>query len=285
MSVRYDNRPDSEPWLVNDKPADANYLETFGLQLLAGRNLQPSDTTREFLVNETFVKKLNLASPEDILNKNLSFDVVTAPVVGIVRDFHNWSLDEPISAIAFGSRAANYETCAVQLLPGNPAPALAQIREVWERHYPDHFYEHRFMDERMGEFLETETMILRLVRTFAGIAIFIGCLGLYGLAAFMVTRKRKEVGIRKTLGASISGILWLFGKEYIRLIVIAFALAVPVAWWVMNAWLQDYAYRISLGAGIFAVSLLTTFAVAVLTVGVQSVRAALANPARSLKSE
>lgn len=284
-SVRIENRPEGEPWLVNDKPADAHYLETFGLQLVAGRNIQPSDTTREFLVNETFVKKINLASPQEILDKKLTFDAVTAPVVGVVRDFHNWSLDEPISAIVIGCRTAGYQTCAVQLASGNPAPVLAQIKQVWERNYPDHFYEHHFMDERVGDFLETETMILRLVRTFAGIAIFIGCLGLYGLAAFMVTRKRKEVGIRKVLGAGIPGILWLFGKEYTRLIVISFVLAAPIAWWVMNAWLQDYAYRISVGMGIFAVSLLATFAVAALTVGVQSVRAALANPVRSLRSE
>ena len=283
--IRFESRPDGEPWLVNDKPADDHYLETFGLQLVAGRNLQPSDTVREFIVNETLVKKLNLASPNELLNKKISLGEETAPVVGVVRDFHNWSLEQQISPIVIGSRAGGYQTCAVQLDPGNPAPALAQIREVWERHYPEHYYEHRFMDERMGEFLERETMILRLVRTFAGIAIFIGCLGLYGLASFMVTRKRKEVGIRKTLGAGGAGILWLFGKEYTRLIVIAFALAAPLAWWVMNGWLQDYAYRISPGAGIFAGSLLTTFAVAALTVGVQSVRAALANPVKSLRSE
>lgn len=283
--VRFDNRPDGEPWLANDKPADSHYLETFGLQLVTGRNIQPSDTTREFLVNETFIKKLNLASPDEILNKKITVDQITAPVVGVIRDFHNWSLSDPISPIAIGSRAEDYRTCAVQLNPGNPAPVLAQIQEVWERHYPNHYYEHRFMDERMADFMEAETMILRLVRTFAGIAIFIGCLGLYGLAAFMVTRKRKEVGIRKTLGASVSGILWLFGKEYTRLIVIAFVFATPFSWWAMNAWLDDYTYRISVGAGIFIISLLATLTVAVLTVGVQSVRAALANPVRSLRSE
>jgi ABC-type lipoprotein release transport system permease subunit len=282
---KYDNRPEGEPWLVNDKPADAHYVETFGLELVAGRNIQPSDTTREFLVNETFVKKLNLASPNDILNKMITLEGAKSPVVGVLRDFHNWSLEEPISPILISSRAKGYETCAVQLDPGNPAPALAQIREVWERHYPDHFYEHRFMDERMADFLETESMLLRLVRSFAGIAIFIGCLGLYGLASFMVTRKRKEVGIRKTLGASIPGILWLFGKEYTRLILIAFALAAPIGWWAMNAWLEDYAYRISIGTGIFLISLLATFIIAVMTVGVQSVRAALANPVSSLRSE
>jgi len=283
--VRFDNRPAVEPWLVNNKPGDDQYLQTFGLQLVAGRNLHPGDTMREFVVNETFVKKLNLASPEDVLNKNITIDKVTAPIVGVVRDFHNWSLQEPIAAITISTFAAGYETCAVQLNPGNPAPVLAQIREVWEKNYPDHAYAHQFMDERMEEFLKTEAMILNLVNAFAGIAIFIGCIGLYGLASYMVTRKRKEVGIRKTLGASVAAILWLFFKEYTRLIVIAFILAAPVARLVMNAWLEDYAYRISVGAGIFGVALLATFLVAILTVGVQSARAALANPVKSLRSE
>jgi len=283
--VQYKGRPNNEAWLANEKSADVNYIETFGLQLVAGRNLQSSDTTREFIVNETFVKKLNLASPEEILNKNVIIGSDEAPVVGVVRDFHNWTLAEPIAAIVIGTRSGNYSTCAVQLHAGNPAPVLAQIEQVWQKHFPEHYYEAKFMDERVAEQLETETMIMRLVRTFAGIAVLIGCLGLYGLAAFMVAQKRKEVGIRKTLGASIPGILWLFGKEYTRLIVIAFLLAAPLAWWIMTAWLQDYAYRISLGAGIFMISLLVTFGVAALTVGFQSIRAALMNPVESLRSE
>ncbi len=283
--IVYNNRPEPEQWVVNDKPIDTRYLATFDLKLAAGRNLQASDTVREFLVNETFLKKLNLASPEEILNKTIQVGDFKAPVVGVVRDFHNWSLDQEISAIAFSTYAPGYSTCAVQLSPGNPAPTLAQIQQTWEKLYPDHYYEQRFMDEQLGEFLETETMLLRMIRIFAGIAILIGCLGLYGLAAFMVTQKRKEVGIRKTLGASIAGILWLFGKEYLRLIVIAFVVAAPLAWWAMNAWLEDYVYRISIGVGVFALSLLSTFAIAALTVGWQSVRAALANPVKSLRSE
>ncbi len=283
--VKFDNRPEGEPWFVNKKPADVHYLETFGLQLVAGRNLQPGDTTREYLVNETFVKKLNLASPNDVINKMVDIDGVRAPIVGVVRDFHNWTLAEPISAIAISTNSKDYATCAVELNPGNPAPVLAQIKQVWESNYPDHFYEHKFMDDQMAEFMKTESLILRLIRTFAGIAIFIGCLGLYGLASFMVARKRKEIGIRKTLGASVPGVLWIFGKEYIRLIFIAFFVSAPVAWWAMNGWLEDYAYRISPGVAVFGLSLLATFALAALTVGYQSVRAALANPVKSLRSE
>ncbi|MBL7825681.1 MAG: ABC transporter permease [Saprospiraceae bacterium] len=283
--VQYDNRPEPEPWIVSNKPADENYLETFGLKLAAGRNILPSDTAREFIVNETFVKKLNLGSPEEILNKRINIGPMQAPVVGVVKDYHTWGLAEPIGAIAIGCFKPQYSTCAIQLSSTNPAPVLAQIKQVWESNFPNYYYEHRFMDERLDQFLETETMTLRLVRTFAGIAIFIGCLGLYGLATFMVAKKRKEIGVRKTLGANVSGLLWLFGKEYVRMILIAFVISAPIAWWAMSGWLQDFAYRISLGAGIFFLSLLVTLAVAVLTVGTQSVRAALANPVKALRSE
>lgn len=285
--IQYENRPAPEPWIMNDKPADAHYLETFELKLVAGRNLLASDSAREMVVNETFVKKLNLASPEDILNKMVKIGNLTkaVPVVGVVHDFHNWSLAEPIAPIAFTCHSPGYSTCAIRLDAGNPSPAITQIKKVWEQHFPDNYFEATFMDERMKDQLKTETMIMRLVSSFAGIAIFIGCLGLYGLAAFMVTQKRKEVGIRKTLGASISGILWLFGKEYTRLILIAFSLAAPLAWWIMNGWLKDYTYRISIGAGVFIGSLLATFGVAALTVGIQSIKAALANPVKSLRSE
>lgn len=284
QGVHWENRPEAEAWLANDKPADEKYLETFGLTLLAGRNLQAGDTTREFLVNETFVKKLNLASPEEILNKQVVIGTEKAAVVGVIKDYHNWSLSEPIAAISMSTRVEGYATCAVQLVPGNPAPVMTQIREVWEAHFPNHYYEQAFMDERLGDFMATETMIMRLVRTFAGIAVFVGCLGLYGLSTFMVTRKRKEVGIRKTLGANVTGILWLFGREYIRLIMIAFVLATPVAWWAMNHWLNDFTYRFTLGAGVFLLSLGITLGLALLTVGTQSIKAALDNPVEALRS-
>jgi putative ABC transport system permease protein len=283
--VTFDNRPKPEEWIANNKPADANYLETFGMTLVAGRNLLPADTVREYMVNETFVKKLGFASPMEVLDKKLSLGTIKGTIVGVVRDFHNWSIQEEIAPIAFSTYSENYVTCAVHLAPGNPTQTLAKIKAEWEQLYPEFYYSQQFMDERLGEFMEMETMLLRLVNTFAVIAILIGCLGLYGLAAFMVTRKRKEVGIRKALGATISNVLWLFGKEYFRLIFLAFVIAAPIAWFAMNNWLQGYAYRITIGAGVFIISLLITVGIAVLTVGFQSVKAALANPVKSLRSE
>jgi putative ABC transport system permease protein len=284
--INIDNRKDPEPWLVNDKAADAQYLETFSLKLVAGRNLSESDTVREYVVNRTFVKRLNLENPEAILGKYVHLGgAVNGQIVGVVEDFHNWNVSQAIAPIILSTNSGHYGTCAIQLAPGNPKAVLEQIKKTWESIYPNQYYKHQFMDERLAELMDTELIILRLINTFAGIAIFIGCLGLYGLAAFLIARKRKEVGIRKTLGASIGSVLWLFGKEYIRLITIAFVLAVPLAWWVMDSWLQNYAYRINIGLGVFLLSLLITIGIALLTVGVQSVRAALANPVKSLSSE
>jgi predicted permease len=283
--VQLEGRTEREPWVINLKFADANYVETFGLQFVAGRNLQASDTLREFLVNETVVKKFNLASAEEIIGKKLDVDGRLNTVVGVVKDFHNHSFRDAIEPVCMGSSLQNYDVCAVKINLQNTQPTLAALEKTWTAIYPDQFYEYDFMDAWIAEFYEEEAILLQLVRLFAGIAIFIGCLGLYGLAAFMVARKTKEIGIRKTLGASVPGILWLFGKEYARLIVFAFAVAAPLAWWVMNNWLADYAYRISIGASIFFLSLAATFLVALVTVSFQSVKAALANPVNSLRSE
>jgi putative ABC transport system permease protein len=283
--VRLQNKAEYEPFPVNLKFADEDYIETYDLKILAGRNLQQSDTVREYLVNEELMKKLGFASPEEIVGKILDVDHEVFPIVGVVKDFHNRSFHEGIYPQVFCTVKGGYDVISIRMNLQTATTSLAAIEKAWTATYPEYVYKYRFMDEQVARFYEDEGVILQLVRLFAGIAVFIGCLGLYGLAAFMVARKRKEIGIRKTLGASISGVLWLFGKEYFRLIVVAFAIAAPLAWWGMNGWLKDFAYRITIGAGIFAVSLLATFVLMVLTVGFQSVRAALANPVRSLRSE
>ncbi|MFT3934357.1 MAG: ABC transporter permease [Chitinophagaceae bacterium] len=284
-SLQFDNKLKEEPWEVNAKPADDKYLQTFALKLLAGRNLYPSDTINEFIVNESIVKKLGLHSPQDIINKNIKVDGRQAKVVGVVRNFYNYSFRDEIAAIAIYSNYNNYQNCAVSINMANVKPTMAAIEKIWNETYPDYIYKSQFLDESIARFYELDDTMLKLVEVFAGIAIFIGCLGLYGLVSFMAVRKTKEIGVRKVLGASVQNIIWIFGKEFLRLLIVAFLIAAPIAWWAMHTYLQDFKYRISIGVGIFAAAIGCTLFIAAVTVSYRSIRAALANPVKSLRTE
>lgn len=282
--VTYDNRPNTERWEINVKNADDHYLSTFGLHLVAGRNLYPSDTIREFLVNETFVKKLGL-SPHDVLGKPIKAYGVTAPIVGVVKDFHEYSLKSEIEPLCICSETGRYEACSIKVNPHELHETLARIQNAWNGSYPDYLYSYTFLDDRIAEFYLMDNILLTLVEVFAGIAILISCLGLYGLVSFMALRKTKEIGIRKVLGAGIGQICWMFGKEFLRLLLIAFVIAAPLATMATNYWLRDFKYAIHPGPGLFLVGLLFSCLIAVIAVGYRSLKAAVANPINSLRSE
>lgn len=285
--IRYDNRAEDEHWSINVKNADADYLATFGLKLVAGRNFFPSDSTREILVNETFVKKLNIKSPQEVIGKRVSINggSTVAPIAGVVKDFHNYSFHSEISALCILPDNNNYSTCAIKVNIKNIQPAMAAMEKIWNETYPDYLYAYEFLDERIARFYEGDTMTLKLIEAFAIIAIIIGSLGLYGLVSFMAVRKTKEIGVRKVLGANLKDILWLFGKEFTRLLLIAFVIAAPLGWWAMSLYLQEYKNRISLHPGIFLLAITATFLIAALTVGYRSARASMANPVKSLRTE
>lgn len=168
---------------------------------------------------------------------------------------------------------------------GNIAATMAAIEKTWSKMYPDQVYQYEFLDDHIALFYETEALMLKLIQAFSLIAIFIGCLGLYGLVSFMASQKTKEIGIRKVLGSSIGQILWIFGKEFSRLILMAFVIAAPIAWWLMNSWLQDFKFPIDIDAWVFVTTILVTLTVAGLTVSYQALKAALMNPVKSLKAE
>jgi ABC-type antimicrobial peptide transport system permease subunit len=287
VTVRFDSRTENEDFDISVKAGNDQYVSTFDLQLIAGRNLYSSDTVREFLLNEAAVKKLGVPSPQDVIGKRIQIGLNNSEgtIVGVVKDFHNKSFHESIDPLCITTSNNWYFNCAVKINPASLSRSLRVIEMIWKKTFPDQVYEYDFLDEQIAQFYEFDNMILRLIQAFAGIAILICCLGLYGLVSFMVVQKTKEVGVRKVLGASVKNIAWLFGKEFIRLLLIAFVIAAPFAWWVMNNWLQTFAYRIQIGAGIFILAMLITFTVAVIAVGYKSILAALMNPVNSLRSE
>ena len=285
-SIRFDTRTEEELFRSSIKAADDQYVKTFDLQLVAGRNIFPSDTVREFLINETLTRKLGLKLPQDALGKKIYFNGnMSATIAGVVKDFHDGSFHSDINAVCITSLADNYSSYAVRINMNHIKAILPALEKKWGSIHPDKIYEYQFLDESIAEFYETEETMLKLISAFSFIAIFIGCLGLYGLVSFMAAQKTKEIGIRKVLGSSITELVWIFGKEFSRLILIAFVIAAPIAWWLMNYWLQDFKYRTHIGVWVFLMAIGITLLVATITVVYQSIKAATANPVRSLRTE
>ncbi len=280
----YDHRPD-ENFEVYRKLADEDYFTTYGLQIIAGRSYSKSDTLREVVVNETLVKKLGVKDPKDIVGHEIRVGGNWRPIVGVVKDFKTNSLREGIKPLAIGERNVRYNYTGIKLSTPQLSVAMKNIEKIWNEFFPEYVYTPTFMDERINKFYTQENQLALLYKIFAGIAIFISCLGLYGLISFMAAQRTKEVGIRKVLGASVANIVYLFSKEFTILIIIAFALAVPVAYYMMSNWLDNFAFKINMTPGVFVLAILLSVIIAWVTVGYKSIKAALANPVRSLRSE
>lgn len=281
----YNHLPD-EKYQLFLKFGDEDYLKTYGLQLIAGKNFTAGDTLKDVLINETLVKKLGLKNAEEAIGKPIRLGGSNRnTIAGVVKDFKTTSLREETRPLLIGIRKKSYNTTSVKLHTGNLTAAQNEIQKIWNSTFPEYAYNATFFDDSINKFYDQEQQLSLLYKIFAGLAIFISCLGLYGLVSFMAAQKTKEVGIRKVLGASIANIVYMFSKEFTLLIIISFLIAAPVSFYFTDSWLKNFAYHINIGGWIFMCSISVSIVVAWLTVGYKAIRAAIANPVKSLRTE
>ena len=284
---KFDGSSKSTDFAANMKLADADYLSTYSIPLVAGRNYRESDTANEVVVNEELVRRLGLTDPNQVLNKKLDFwdGSVIVTVVGVMKDFHTASLENPIVPVLTGTAKNTYGICNLKLKLRDAKTTLAGIEQLWNTAFPSFVFEYRFLDETIANFYRQERQLADLFKIFSGIAVLLSCLGLYGLASLMAVQKVKEVGIRKVLGATVSQIVMLFSKEFVLLVFVAFLIAAPVAWYFMQDWLQEFTYRTELSWWVFVAAGLLTIFIALATISVHAVRSALQDPVKNLRTE
>ncbi len=285
---KYDNAPKTTKFGASLKWADAEYFKLYGLKFVAGGPYRNADTVTGWVVNQTLLAKLGETDPQKAIGKYIKLwddPTKNRQIVGVVKDFNLTSLKNPIDPVLMGSWKGVYQKLNIKIAPTNVRQTLAGIEKTWNSNFPEGMYEYQFLDKKIAAFYKDDDQLSQLYKIFAGIAIFISCLGLYGLISFMAVQRVKEVGIRKTLGATVGHIVYLFSKEFTLLIIIAFGISGPIAYYFMHKWLQGYNYRISIGPGIFILAIITSVTIAWITVGYRAIKAALANPVESLKSE
>ncbi|MGW9684494.1 ABC transporter permease [Flagellimonas sp. 2504JD1-5] len=285
--VKYHNRPEYEEFGILAKLGDINYLNVFDIPLVAGRNFFENDSITEVVVNEKFGKKLGVLTPEELIGKKFEANggYINATIVGVIEDFHDNDFTEDISPIFLAQNPDWYDEIAVKINTQNASSTLGQIKDIWSETFSDYIYEYRFLDERVAEQYETEQRYLSLSKVFSGLAIFIGCLGLYGLILFFVGQRTKEIGIRKVLGGNVGNILALFSADFFKLILIAGVFATPIAWYFMEQWLQEYTYRTEIHWWVFALAILSIMVITLLTISYQTLKVAIASPVKSLRTE
>lgn len=270
--------------------ADDGFVSTYGVKMIAGRNLSRQRglaDTSAFLINQAAVKALGLKSPEDAIGKEFVYGGRRGELVGVFNDFHFESMHERILPLVvyLPTSPNNYGNISVKIAGNNIPGALAQIETTWKKFVPEMPFEYTFMDENFDRLYEAEQRQGTIFTVFACIAIFIACLGLFGLSAFAISQRVKEIGIRKVLGANVGSIVGLLSKDFLKLVLVAAVIAFPLAWYAMSRWLQDFAYRISVPWWVFIFAGVVAGVVAFVTISIQTIKAASANPVKNLRTE
>lgn len=264
-----------------------DFFQTYEMPLLAGRDFSreyATDDSAAFVLNRAAVEKLGW-TVEEAVNKSMIYGERNGRVIGVVEDVHFESLHNKIVPIIYLINGAGSYQFALRLSGQDIPASLAFIKNIWTEYQPDYPFEYRFLDEQLGALYDSEENLGKIFGIFSLLAVVIACLGLYGLAAFSAEQRTKEIGIRKALGASVKNLVGLLSKEFLKLVIIANIIAWPVAWYAMNRWLENFAYRINIAWWVFILAGTLALAIALLTVAYQAIKAAVANPVKSLRYE
>jgi ABC-type antimicrobial peptide transport system permease subunit len=274
-----------EHW-VNVKYGDANYVELYNIQLVAGSNFILSDSAKGYIINEAYMQKLGFTNPRDIIGKTAN----EKPIIGVVKNFHTESLHANFqpTAIVCDARKLNSFGLKLALSEDNPekfTQTLAKIESAWKDVYPNDKFEFSFIDDRIRNFYESEVRINKLASLATCIAVLISCLGLFALSSFTALERTKEIGIRKVMGASVNSIMILLSSEFLKLVLIAFILSAPVAFYLCDKWLSEFAFKINLSVWIFLISCILSVALAFVTISFRTIKTAKTDPVKSLRYE
>jgi putative ABC transport system permease protein len=273
---------------------DPDYLKLYKIKLVAGRNFTSdvSDNAKTYIINESLAKELLKDQPkltlETLVGKHFGFSGMdsSGTIVGIARDFNFNSLHHKIETLClFNQKDWGYQEMSVRIKGKDAKQSIAAIQAVWANLVPDQTFTYSFLDQHFADLYRADSQVSEIVGILAGLAIFVSCLGLFGLASYSAERRIKEIGVRKVMGASVAGIVALLSKDFVKLVLVSIIIASPVAWWAVNAWLTDFAYRIDIEWWVFVTAGLMAIAVALLTISFQSIKAAMTNPVKSLRSE
>jgi putative ABC transport system permease protein len=271
---------------------DYNFIETMKMPLVAGRDFSKAagtDHLQAFIINESAVRAFGWKNAVDALGKNItrgdSHTGKKGHIIGVIKDYNFNKLDRPLEPLIMDVNVPRFTTFAIRVRPDHVPQTIALIQRFWGQYFPDRIFDYNFLDSAINDLYKAQENLSRLVGYFALIAIFLSCIGLFSVASFMAIQRTREIGIRKVLGASIAGLVVLLFRDFFRLVVIALLIASPLAWWMMDKWLHDFAYRIPISWWIFVLTGLLAIGITLLTVGLQGVRAARVNPVKSLRSE
>jgi putative ABC transport system permease protein len=273
---------------INVYFVDFDFVKQYGMHMLAGRAFSrefATDTANKMIVNESAVRLLGYTSPEQAIGKKFQQWGRSGEIIGVVKNFHYKSLQEEIKPLTMRIEPTGFGLLSVKVATSNLPATVKAMEKQWERAIPHRPFDYSFLDESFDEQYRAENRFGNLFFNFAALAIFISCLGLLGLASYSTIQRTKEIGVRKVLGASVSGIVNLLSVEFVKLVLIAFVIAAPVAWFGMHKWLMDFAYRTNINWWVFVLAGIAATLIAFITISFQAIKAAVANPVKSLRSE